>query len=315
MKKRILAVALALAMVCVSGLALAEDFLSIATGGTSGTYYPLGGDIANLFNTAIEGVKANAQATGGSAENLRLIHNGDAELGTVQNDVAAYAFSGTDSFEGEVIDSFSVIASLYPEVIQLVARADSGIVNIEDLKGKRVSVGAAGSGVFFNAVHILEAAGLTLDDVDEQYLSFSESSDAMKNRQLDAYFTTAGIPNAAITELASSADVLMVQLTPETVNALIEAKPFYVSYVIPGGTYPGIDEDAQTVAVMALLVGSSDLDDELVYNMVKSLYERGDELLTHAKKAEIKLETALDGVGDLPLHPGAQLYYDEAGML
>ena len=314
MKKRMVALLLAVMLLSVAGMASADTFLSIATGGTSGTYYPLGGDIANLFNTTIEGVKASAQATGGSAENLRLIQNGEAELGTVQNDVAAFAFAGTDSFEGEVIDGFAVLASLYPEVIQLVARADSGIVNIEDLKGKRVSVGAAGSGVFFNAVHILEAAGLSLDDVNAQYLSFSESSDAMKNRQLDAYFTTAGIPNAAITELASAADVVMVNLSVEAIDALIAEKPFYVPFVIPGGTYPGIAEDANTVAVAAILVGTSDLDEDLVYNMVKNLFEQGPEVLTHAKKVEITLESALDGVGDLPLHPGAEKYFLEVGL-
>ncbi len=314
-KRGILAVLLALALLGAAVPALADTFLSIATGGTSGTYYPLGGDIAGLFNTAIEGVKANAQATGGSAENLRLIDGGEAELATVQNDVSAYAFGGVDAFEGEVIDSFSVVTSLYPEIIHLVARGDSGIETIEDLKGKRVSVGAAGSGTYFNAVHLLSAVGMTLDDIDEQYLSFAESGDAAKNRQIDAFFCTAGIPNAAITELASGAAAKVVPLTTETVDNLIAAKPFYVSYVIPGGTYPGIEADVQTVAITALLVCANDLDEELVYQMVKNLYERGEELLTHAKKAEITLETALDGVGELPLHPGAKRYYQEVGLI
>lgn len=314
-KKSVLAILLALAMMGMIVPAHAATFLSIATGGTSGTYYPLGGDIANLFNTAIDGIKATAQATGGSAENLRLINAGDAELGTVQNDVAAYAFDGTDMFEGEVIDTFSVVTSLYPEVIQLVARADSGITCLADLKGKRVSIGAAGSGTTFNAVHMLAAAGLTLDDIDEQYLSFSESGDAAKNRQIDAFFCTAGIPNAAITELTSGSSAKVVALSQDEVDNLLAAKPFYVSFVIPGGTYPGIDEDVQTVAITALLVCKSDLDDDLVYEMVKGLYERGDELLTHSKKVEITLDTALDGVGTLPVHPGAERYYKEAGLI
>lgn len=315
MKKYVLSLVLALCMLLMVPFAHADTFLSIATGGTSGTYYPLGGDIANLFNTAIEGVKANAQATGGTAENLRLIDAGDAELGTVQNDVSAYAFEGTDSFEGEVINSFSVVTSLYPEVIQLVARADSGIETIEDLRGKRVSVGAAGSGTYFNAVHMLEAAGMSLDDIDEQFLSFSESGDAAKNRQIDAFFCTAGIPNAAITELTSGSEAKVIALSQETVDALLAAKPFYVDFTIPAGTYPGIDEDVKTVAITALLVCSNDLDEELVYQMAKNLYERGEELLTHAKKVEITLETALDGVGNLPLHPGAERYFKEVGLI
>ncbi len=316
MKKRCAwLLALAFVLLWAAVPAQADTFLSIATGGTSGTYYPLGGDIANLFNATIEGVKANAQATGGSAENLRLINSGDAELGTVQNDVAAYAFDGTDSFDGEVINSFSVVSALYPEVIQLVARSDSGITGIADLKGKRVSVGAAGSGTYFNAVHLLEAAGMTLDDIDEQFLSFAESGDAAKNRQIDAFFCTAGIPNAAITELASTADAKVIPLTTETVDNLIAAKPFYIGFVIPAGTYPGIDVDVQTVAITALLVCTNDLDDDLVYQMAKNLYEKGPELLTHAKKVEITLDTALFGVGNLPLHPGAEKYYKEAGLI
>lgn len=316
MKKRsLLVLALVLSLTVAIAPAHAATFLSIATGGTSGTYYPLGGDIANLFNTTIPDVKANAQATGGTAENLRLINAGDAELGTVQNDVSAYAFEGTDSFDGEVIDTFSVVTSLYPEVVQLVARADAGIDTIKDLAGKRVSVGAAGSGTYFNAVHMLEAAGMSLDDIDEQFLSFSESGDAAKNRQIDAFFCTAGIPNAAITELTSGSDAKVIALDAATVEALLAAKPFYVDFTIPGGTYPGIDDDVRTVAITALLVCTNDLDEELVYQMTKNLYEKGDELLTHAKKTEITLETALDGVGNLPIHPGAERYYKEVGVI
>lgn len=314
-KRSLLAVLLTLVILGGAVSAQAATFLSIATGGTSGTYYPLGGDIANLFNTTIADIKATAQATGGTAENLRLINAGDAELGTVQNDVSAYAYEGIDSFEGEVINSFSVVTSLYPEVIQLVARADAGIEKIEDLKGKRVSVGAAGSGTYFNAVHMLAAAGMSLDDIDEQFLSFSESGDAAKNRQIDAFFCTAGIPNAAITELTSGSSAKVLSLTQDTVDNLLAAKPFYVSFVIPAGTYPGIDQDVQTVAITALLVCKNDLDEELVYQMTKNLYERGAELLTHAKKTEITIETALDGIGKLPIHPGAERYYKEVGII
>ena len=315
MRKNLIVALLVLAMLGTLATAQAETFISIATGGTSGTYYPLGGDIANLFNTTIEGINANAQATGGSAENLRLINSGDAELGTVQNDVSAYAYEGIDSFDGEVINTFSVITSLYPEVIQLVARTDAGIEKIEDLKGKRVSVGAAGSGTYFNAIHLLAAAGMTLDDIDEQFLSFAESGDAAKNRQIDAFFCTAGIPNAAITELASGSGTKVIALSEETVTNLLATKPFYVDFTIPGGTYPGMDEDIRTVAITALLVCTNDLDEDLVYQMTKNLYEKGEELLTHAKKTEITLETALDGIGTLPLHPGAEKYYKEVGLI
>lgn len=314
-KMRFFSLMMAVALLFAIVPAHAATFLSIATGGTSGTYYPLGGEIANLFNETIEGVTATAQVTGASVENLRLMSKGDAELGMIQNDVGAYAFEGTDLFEGEVIDNFAVVASLYPEVIQLVARADSGIETIADLAGKRVSIGSAGSGTNFNAVHMLESVGLTLNDISAQYLSFQESGDAAKNRQIDAFFVTAGIPNAAITEVASGAEIKVISLPEEVENALIAAHPFYIGFTIPAGTYPGVDEDVRTVAISALLVAQADLDEELVYQMAKNLFERGDELLTHAKKAEITLDTALDGIGTLPLHPGAERYYKEAGLI
>ncbi|MBQ6951424.1 MAG: TAXI family TRAP transporter solute-binding subunit, partial [Clostridia bacterium] len=215
--------------------------------------------------------------------------------------------------EGEQITSFSVVSSLYAEYVQIVTRADSGINSIADFAGKRISIGAAGSGVYTNALHILEAAGLTLDDIDAQYLSFSESADGLKNKQIDAAFICAGIPNAAITELGSTVDVKLIALTDEEVKNLIAAHPTYANLKLPAATY-GLEEDVNCVAITALLVCSNNLDEELVYNMTKALYEQ-EGILTHAKAAEITLDSAFVGVGDLPLHPGAQRYYQEVNAL
>lgn len=312
MKKRILSLVLAAVLVLGAvSTASAATFLSIATGGTTGTYYPLGGDIANLFNTVLPDVKASAQATGGSADNLRLMDAGDAELGTVQNDVASFAYTGTDSFEGEVINSFSVITSLYAEYVQIVTRADSDIHSIADFKGKSISIGAAGSGVYTNAMHVLEAAGLTIDDIDAQYLSFSESADGLKNKQIDAAFICAGIPNAAITELSSTVGVRLISLSDEEVAKLVAAHPTYANLKLPAATY-GLEEDVNCIAITALLVGRNDLDEELVYQMTKALFEQ-EGILTHAKAAEITLDSAFVGVGELPVHPGAARYYEEVG--
>lgn len=312
MKKRILSLVLAAVLILGAvSTASAATFLSIATGGTTGTYYPLGGDIANLFNTVLPDVKASAQATGGSADNLRLMDAGDAELGTVQNDVASFAYTGTDSFEGEVINSFSVITSLYAEYVQIVTRADSDIHSIADFKGKSISIGAAGSGVYTNAMHVLEAAGLTIDDIDAQYLSFSESADGLKNKQIDAAFICAGIPNAAITELSSTVGVRLISLSDEEVAKLVAAHPTYANLKLPAATY-GLEEDVNCIAITALLVGRNDLDEELVYQMTKALFEQ-EGILTHAKAAEITLDSAFVGVGELPVHPGAARYYEEVG--
>ena len=314
MNKRIISLVLALAVMFVfATAACADTFISIATGGTSGTYYPLGGDIANLFNTTIEDMKASAQATGGSADNLRLIEVGDAEMGTVQNDVAIFAYTATDSFADEQITSFSVVSSLYAEYVQIVVRADSDIQCIADLKGKAVSIGAAGSGVYTNAMHILEAAGLTEADIDAQYLSFSESADGLKNKQIDAAFVCAGIPNAAITELASTTGVRLISLSEEEAASLIAAHPTYANLTLPADVY-GLDTDTNCVAITALLVCTNDLDEDLVYQMTKNLFEQ-EGILTHAKAAEITLDTAFVGVGELPIHPGAAKYYQEVNLM
>ena len=314
MKKRILSMLLvAVMLVSLAASASAATFLSIATGGTSGTYYPLGGDLANLFNTVIPDMNASAQATGGSADNLRLIDGEEAELGTVQNDVSYFAYTGTDSFEGEQITSFSVISSLYAEYVQIVVRADSDIQSIADFKGKSISIGAAGSGVYTNALHVLEAAGLTLDDIDAQYLSFSESADGLKNKQIDAAFICAGIPNAAITELSSTVGVRLISLSDEEVASLIAAHPTYTNLKLPADTY-GLTEDVNCIAITALLVCSNNLDEQLVYDMTKAMFEQ-EGILTHAKAAEITLENAFNGVGELPLHPGAARYFTEVGVL
>ena len=314
MKKRVLSMILAaMLLVAMTASASAATFLSIATGGTSGTYYPLGGDLANLFNTVIPDMNASAQATGGSADNLRLIDGEEAELGTVQNDVSYFAYTGTDSFEGEQITSFSVISALYAEYVQIVVRADSDIQSIADFKGKSISIGAAGSGVYTNALHVLEAAGLTLDDIDAQYLSFSESADGLKNKQIDAAFVCAGIPNAAVTELSSTVGVRLISLSDEEVASLIAAHPTYTNLKLPADTY-GLTEDVNCIAITALLVCSNNLDEQLVYDMTKAMFEQ-EGILTHAKAAEITLENAFNGVGELPLHPGAARYFTEVGVL
>ena len=314
MKKRVLSMILAaMLLVAMTASANAATFLSIATGGTSGTYYPLGGDLANLFNTVIPDMNASAQATGGSADNLRLIDGEEAELGTVQNDVSYFAYTGTDSFEGEQITSFSVISALYAEYVQIVVRADSDIQSIADFKGKSISIGAAGSGVYTNALHVLEAAGLTLDDIDAQYLSFSESADGLKNKQIDAAFVCAGIPNAAVTELSSTVGVRLISLSDEEVASLIAAHPTYTNLKLPADTY-GLTEDVNCIAITALLVCSNTLDEQLVYDMTKAMFEQ-EGILTHAKAAEITLENAFNGVGELPLHPGAARYFAEVNAL
>ena len=212
-----------------------------ATGGTSGTYYSFGGTIASIWNANIEGMNVTAQSTGASAENLRLLNRHEADLAFVQNDVMDYAYNGTDIFAGEVLTNFSAMLTLYPEIVQIAATKSSGIKTISDMKGKRVSVGDAGSGVEFNAKQILEAYGLTFDDINKSNLSFKESSDGLQNGTLDACFIVAGIPNAALQELSISSDIVLISLDDEHLNKILSKYKYYTEALIPANTYNKVD--------------------------------------------------------------------------
>lgn len=285
--------------------------LIIATGGTSGTYYPLGGAMAKLITDAT-GVTTTATSTSASVENMRLIRDGSADIAFTQSDIAEYAMTGANMFEQEGgINGFHAIGSLYNETIQIVVAKDSNINSVADLKGKRVSVGAPGSGTESNAQQILEAYGLTFDDLQVQRLSFGDSAKAIQNGQLDAAFQTAGAPTAAITELATTKGVKIISLDQDKIDMLKLNYPFYVETTIPGGTYSTVPEDVKTVSVRATLIVRSDLNDDLVYNITKTIYENVDKL--PSKQDEIKVEDAFLGV-TAPIHPGAQKYFDEKGI-
>ena len=310
--KKFLVLLLTLALILTSLSVLAETtYLGITTGGTAGTYYPLGGEIAALWMKHIPGLDVSVQSSGGSKDNILKMNNKEADLGTVQ--IPGIQIADVRRFAGEVIDSFVAIGYLYPELVQVVVAADSDIKTIADLKGKNVSVGAVGSGVYFNAVQLLGEAGLTLEDIKPQHLSFDESATSFQNRQLDAFFVTAGLPNPAIMDVDSKRDVRLIGLTDEQMAALQEKYAFYVPVVVPAGAYKGILEDVTVPAVGAVLICGKDLDEELVYQMTKVLYENKDEM-THAKKEFISAETGVEGI-PVPFHPGAERYFKEKGLL
>lgn len=284
-----------------------------ATGGTSGTYYSFGGVIANLWNNNIEGLNITAQSTGASAENLRLINRGEAELAFVQNDVMDYAYNGTDMFEGEILSNFSAILTLYPEVVQIAATKSSGIRSIADMKGKRVSVGDAGSGTEFNAKQILEAYGLTFNDIRKSNLSFKESSDGLQNGTLDACFIVAGVPNAALQELSLSADMTLVPIGNTQIVEIISQYKYYTEVNIPANTYNGVESDTRAIAVKATIAVNNNIPDEEVYNIIKTIFDKQSDLsLAHAKGNELNIEEAPKGIS-IPFHPGAVKYYEELG--
>ena len=287
----------------------------LATGGTSGTYYPFGGAIANVWNTKLENMNVTAQATGASAENLRLINKGEAEFAIVQNDVMDYAYNGTDLFAGEKLSNIMTIGTMYPEVVQIAVSKASGIKSVADFKGKRISVGAAGSGVEFNAKQIMEGYGLTFDDIKKSNLSFKESADGIQNGTLDGCFITAGVPNAALQELAFTAGLTLIPVDGAAAEKICAKYGYYTKTIIPGGTYKGTDEDVGALAIMATLAVSSKLDEQTVYEMTKALFSNLVELGNgHAKGKEVSAKTAITGVS-VPFHPGAIKYYKEIGLM
>ena len=278
--------------------------LKMATGGTTGTYYAYGGVIANILNGKLGSLQLNVQSTGASKANIFLIDDGEADVAIVQNDVMDYASKGTDLFEEDgAIESFSAGAALYAEVCQIISSGD--IKSVEDLKGKRVSVGDAGSGVEFNARQILNAYGISFDDIEVNNLGFGDSADALKDGKIDAFFCTAGAPTTAITELATTNSINLLGIDDEHAAALQNDYAFYTQYTIPGGTYKGVDDDVVTVAVKATLIVSDKLSEDVVYDLVKGLFDNKDAITAgHAKGAELD-----------PAYAGAEKYFKEAGVL
>ena len=307
--------ALALVGAIVSCGAPKQTFVSIASGGTGGTYYPLAGAMAAIWNEGVKGMNASVQSTGASVANVNLLREGKADVIFVQNDIAYYAVNGLELFKDKAYPDMKGLAILYPETCQLIVLANSGITSVAGLKGKKVAVGAAGSGVEANARQIMAAAGVTYADIQVQYLSFNEAASNLKDGNIDAAFLTAGHPTAAVQDIASSKAINVVAIDDAVAAKLQSTYPFYTKTTIPAGTYKGVDKDSQTVAVQAMLAVSSKLDPASVEMMLQTMFAKaGGERLTaaHAKAgAMIGLKTAKDGMS-LPLHQGAEKYYGKA---
>ncbi len=282
-----------------------EQFINIATGGTAGTYYPIGGAIAEVLNK--NGMNASAQSTGASVANINMLKDKQVELAIVQNDITYYAVNGLEMFkESGKIENLSGIASLYPETCQFIVREDSGIKSINDLKGKRVAVGAAGSGAEANARQILEAYGITYDDVEEQFLSFAEGAYAIKDKTVDAAFVTAGYPTASVQDVASQNKIRLLPVGDEQIKILTDKYPFYTKTVVPKGVYQGFDEEVQTVSVMAILVCNDKIDAALGEKLTKAIFDNVDKIAAaHSAGKNIKKESALTGMDFIKINDGA----------
>ncbi len=290
-------------------------FVNIGTGGTAGTYFPLGGAFAEIWNNKIEGINATAQSTGASVANINLLKDGKVEVVIVQNDVAWYASRGEVMFDGESFEEIRGLATMYAEPLQIVT-TDENIKTVADLKGKKIAVGAIGSGVEANARQIIAAAGMDFEnDIDAKFLSFSEASSGLKDKQVDAAFLTAGIPTAAIQDLSAQHTVNVVAIDGAVAEQLLKDYKFFTEFVIPADTYKGQTEDVKTLTVKSMLAVSSNLDEDLAYELTKQIYENHDRVVAaHNVGKYIVAETANDGMS-VELHSGAAKYFKEAGVI
>lgn len=289
-------------------------FVTVATGPTSGLYYPIGGAFSSVFQNKL-GYKSSAQSTGASVENINLILTGGAEMAITMSDSVAQAYDAFGAFEGkEPASDLRALMSLYPNYVQLVTTDKSGITKFEDLKGKRVGVGAPNSGVELNARMMYEAHGMTYEDSSVDYLNYGEAIDQMKNNQVDAVFVTSGIPNATVMELGTAAKIVIIPIEGEGLKNLIAKYPFFVESKISADVY-GTDADVTTATVRNIMLVSKDLPDEVVYDLTKGIFENiADIKASHATaEKNISLENAHLGVG-IPFHPGAVKYYEEQGI-
>jgi len=315
MKKTMIVLALCVAMLGLASAAMAGEVkLILATGGTAGTYYPYGGAMTKIWNSKIPGMNVTAQATGASVENVRLINKDEVELAMVQSDTIDFAFKAQETFK-EKLTKMAVVAVLYPELIHIVVRGDLGIQSFSGLRGKKIGVGAPGSGTEANYRQLLDIYKMSKDDVSAQYLSFAESADQFKDNRIDAFMVTGGVPTSAIMDVATQRSIKILPIEDTMLSILTNKYPFLSAAVIPANSYKGVTTDVKTAAVNAVLIAHPKLSDDVVYSLTKALFENQAELASaHAKGKVLSLQGAVVGVS-IPFHPGAAKYYKEKGVL
>jgi len=292
--------------------------INIATATTGGVYYPLGNAMAKLFSDKIPGIKVSAQATAGTPQNVLIMQKKEAEVAFAQNGVAYYAYNGKEMFKDKPTKFLRGITNLYPNVMHIVVNANSNITSIKQFEGKKFVPGAIGSATEINSKEILGMYGLDYKDkknVKGEYLGYSEAAEALKDGRVDGILIAGGLPTSAVMDAASSVKIKILSLEPDMIKKLQETMPWYYEVTIPKGTYMGQNEDVRTVAVANLLICREDLTNDMVYSMTKTLHENQKDLVAaHSAAKDMKLEIALKGM-TVPLHPGAEKYYKEKGII
>lgn len=302
----------AAAALSLAGPAFGQQ-LSIATGGTGGVYFPYGGGVAEVINTHVDGASGSAEVTGASVENVALVSRGDSDLALALADTVYQAFHGEGAFEGRQVSELRAVMSIYPNAVQIVTLADSGIESIEDLRGQRVSVGAPGSGTEVSAQTLLAANGITYDDFSPERLNFNETADALRDGDIAAGFWSVGPPTSSIMNLATTRDIRIIALTEEQIANAVAVEPTFAPYTLRAGTYDGQEADALTISTPNVMIVHEDMDEELVYNITRAIYENVQDLIAiHPAANDTTIDFSVAST-PIPFHSGALRYLEEMG--
>ena len=302
------------AAVAFAALPVSAQDLSIATGGTGGVYFPYGGGLGEVISRHVDGASGSAEVTGASVENVALISRGDSDLALALADTVYQAFHGEGAFEGRQVSELRALASIYPNAVQIVTIEGSGITSLEDLRGQRVSVGAPGSGTEVSAQTLLAANGITYDDFDPQRLNFNETADALRDGDIAAGFWSVGPPTSSIMNLATTRDISIVALSEEEIANAVAVEPTFAPYTLRAGIYDGVAEPVLTISTPNVLIAHEDMDEDLVYNIVKAMYENVDELIAiHPAANDTTVDFSIDST-PIPFHAGALRYFEEIGV-
>lgn len=317
MKKKVLLVTI-VAMFCVifaSSVSMAAVRLIIGTGGLSGTYYPVGGGFAKIITDHVEDMEATVQATGGGIENIRLLSAGEIDFGLATNGDSYKAFNGLEVFKGKAVKNIRGIAVVYPQPYQIVVRADSDIKKFEDIKGKDAYIGPPGSGEVAMFERFMKVHNITYDDFNKKLSTEGDAASLFKDRHVDLFALGTGLPASAVMDVAASTKIRMIDIAPDKIEALRKLDPSLNDFVIPKETYPGLEEDVHTVETPAYLICNASLSEFDVYRITMALFQYRQVVAeAHNQGKNFKLETALKG-STIPLHPGAEKFYKDMGLL
>ncbi|MFZ1953977.1 MAG: TAXI family TRAP transporter solute-binding subunit [Desulfobacterales bacterium] len=313
MKRICLMTILCMTVTLAGPVAAKTTFIGIGTGGTGGIYYPYGGGVAEIWSKYVPGIQAVAEVTGASVENVKLADKGETVIGEVMGDVAEAGYNGLDKFKGKKHDILSM-AVMYPNLLQVVTLKNSGITNIEQVKGKRISSGSPGSGTNFMAEAVLKAVGIPLDSFKDSRLSFTETANALRDGTIDVGFWSVGPGTSSILDLATTHDIVIIPITPEQTQKVLAANDTYASVDLAGGVYRGVDKPVPTIGVWNVMICQKSLAEDMVYKLVAALYEHNDYLRKiHPSAAYTTPENAVK-YSPIPLHPGTVKYLKEKGI-